>query len=62
MVFDRAAAEAALSVPIDNPLFAELLTGWHYEYRGLGRSFAGDPVLKVFGKKILVYQMRGLDV
>jgi hypothetical protein len=42
--------------------FAEKLTGWYEFYRGAGRAFGQDPVLKVYGKKILVYQLRGLDI
>lgn len=56
-------ADAALKAAEDGcEDIAEALTGWYRAYRGPGRTFAGDPVAKVFGKKVLVTQRVGRDI
>lgn len=41
---------------------AEELTGWRGFDGGPGRAFAADPVYRVYGRKVLVTQYRGLDI
>ena len=63
-VYDKAAAEAVVGWAADsgNTEFAIRLTGWGPTWRGAGRVFTDEPDLRVYGKKILVVQRRGLDI
>jgi hypothetical protein len=61
-VYDREAAEAEVGFPATDPDFATNLTGLYYSYSGPGRSFCNDPIAKVYGKKVLITQRRGLDI
>lgn len=38
------------------------LTGWRAEYRGPGRAFSDEPLMKRYGKKVIVTQRCGHDV
>lgn len=38
------------------------LTGWAPWYSGPGRSFGHEPILRCYGRKVLVYQRTGLDI
>ncbi len=60
-VFDLSVAEAEAGDPADRD-FAQRLTGWSYSYSGAGRFFADEPTARVYGKKVLVKQRRGLDI
>ena len=61
-VYDRAAVEAYLGTACDSREAVEELTGWHSFYSGAGRGFGHDPYVKVYGRKIIVKQFRGLDI
>jgi hypothetical protein len=63
-VFDTKAAEAEVGWVADtgNTEFAERLTGWRYSYRGPGRAFSDEPCVRVYGRKLIVTQRRGVDV
>jgi hypothetical protein len=63
-VYDKAAAEAVVGWVADsgNTEFAERLTGWVPAWRGAGRTFSDEADMRVYGKKILVVQRRGLDI
>ena len=63
-VFDRGVAEAEVGWKADtgNTEFAERLTGWRQRWVGAGHPFADDPQLKVYGRKVLVFQRRGIDI
>jgi len=38
------------------------LTGWSHFYRGAGRAFGNEPVVRVYKHAVLVYQLTGLDI
>lgn len=69
-IFDRADVELAIGemlrpnkhrrvCDVDEEELASYLTGWTANYTGhMGRSFAIEPIVKVFGGKVMVRQFR----
>lgn len=55
--------EWAMDVPRDTQFdrLATHLSGLYRDYNGPGRGFAGAPSGKLYGRKLLVTQFRGVD-